>query len=52
MTTQPSADSRLSTDALDGLLAQPVRGRHLQGPSLADNLSAGPNLLIFLRHFG
>ena len=33
------------------VLAGPVRGRHLQGTTLAENL-AQPTLLAFLRHFG
>ena len=33
------------------LLEQPVRGRHLEGPTLGDNLRP-PTLLVFLRHFG
>lgn len=34
------------------LLSRTLRGRHLAGPSLADNLAGGPTLLVFLRHFG
>jgi hypothetical protein len=33
------------------LLERPVRGRHLAGPTLADNLRE-PTLVVFLRHFG
>ena len=38
----------LSTD----LLARIVRGRNLQGDTLAQNLAPGPTLVVFLRHFG
>lgn len=34
------------------LLARPLHGRHLTGPTLADNLAGGPTLVVFLRHFG
>lgn len=31
---------------------QPVQGVNLQPGTLADQLQPGPNLLVFLRHFG
>lgn len=34
------------------LLATPVRGRHLGGATLGENLADQPCLLVFLRHFG
>jgi hypothetical protein len=34
------------------LLAVPVRGRHLTGSTLGENLAGGPTLVAFLRHFG
>lgn len=34
------------------LLATPVEGLNLAGPTLAHQLDADPTLLVFLRHFG
>ena len=44
---QPSTDSFPPS-----LLSRALRGRHLAGPTLADNLAGGPTLIVFLRHFG
>jgi len=34
------------------LLATAVEGRNLLGPLLSDQLAEGPQLVVFLRHFG
>lgn len=34
------------------LLDRPVTGHRLRGDTLGENLSHGPTLLVFLRHFG
>ena len=34
------------------LLDEPVRGRHLGGTLLGQELANGPHLLVFLRHLG
>lgn len=34
------------------LLATPVTGRHLTGATFGDQLTGGPTLVVFLRHFG
>lgn len=34
------------------VLALPVQGRHLRGPTLGEALGEAPRVLLFLRHFG
>jgi len=34
------------------LFDEPVRGRHLEGATLGEELASGPRLVAFLRHFG
>jgi len=34
------------------LLAKPVAGRNLAGPTFGDQLAGGPRLVVFLRHLG
>lgn len=34
------------------LLSMPLRGRHLDGETLGEQLGHGLQVLVFLRHFG
>jgi len=40
------------THVPESALDRPVRGTHLRGRTLRDELAAGPVLMSFLRHFG
>lgn len=42
----------IKTTIEPALLAEPVEGVNLLGPTLGDNLSGQPTLMVFLRHFG